>query len=74
MDSLEHNPSNYEAQGMADKTYHCSNCKKDGVTTFQQLVSTMPQDTTNMIRKYRETFCAYCGTCLDRIVVDETVK
>ena len=74
MDSIEHQPSNYEAKGMSEKTYYCDNCKKEGVTTFKQQVSTMPQDTTNQVRKYLETFCAFCGTCLDRVVVDETVK
>lgn len=54
------------------KLTYCETCVKD-VLTFKQMVSTMPQDAQNQVRKYLETFCAYCGTLLVREVVDETV-
>jgi len=68
------NETSYQAKGMGEQPYYCGGCKKEGVVTFKQMVSTMPQDTENKIRKYLETFCAYCGMSLDRVIVDETVK
>ena len=57
---------------MAIEEKDCPSCKKI-VITFKQMTSTMPQDESNQVRKYLETYCAYCGICLERKTVDEIV-
>jgi len=49
---------------------HCPNCNRL-VETFQQEYTTLPQDNQNKVRRYKETFCAYCGRCLERETKDE---
>ena len=66
--------TSYEAKGVTEPTKltYCDVCNKD-VIVFRQQVSTMPQDTQNEVRRYNETFCAYCGALLNREIVDENV-
>ena len=47
----------------------CPNCKS-ALRTFVNKRSTMPQDNSNKIRTYTETFCSNCGHCIDKKIVD----
>ena len=51
----------------------CNRCQKS-VLTFRQNYHTIPQDEKNEVRCYKETFCALCGYCIHREVVDEVEK
>lgn len=51
----------------------CDRCKKN-VETFSQRYNTIPQDEKNEVRRYKETFCVLCGTCIHREVTDDVLS
>jgi hypothetical protein len=73
MEQLPQLPSTQTPDSISkEELYLCPSCAKK-VIVFRQLTSTLPQSEENKVRKYLETFCALCGTCLDRVVQDEIV-
>lgn len=49
---------------------HCPACNKE-VDVFKQSYSTIPVDVSNMVRKWSDVICAYCGCLIVHEYVDE---